>query len=329
MQKILNQDEIDALVQAAHGSSGKRGKANKTGPTVVDCDFRRAGQISNDHVRSMTMLHESMARNLTHSLGAYLRVVFEFNLVSLEQLRYSDALQLFPEVTYVASVKLEPLQAIAVVQVDLALAFPIIDLLLGGQGKPESQLRDITDIEEQILESVVKLICRELQTAWQPLGLEFTFDQRQNSAQVPRLMSPGEKVLAMSFEAQMPEVHGSLAIIIPSAASSALLRKLSQQWDRKAPRASIESGALIREKLLDCNVEMELALSPSRLPLSRFLGLSAGDLLVLQHNIENPAVVSVAGREMFAAVPVSKGRSRAAEILQRVSKPTIRSIGMQ
>ena len=43
-------------------------------------DVRHAGQIGREQLQVMTLLHESFARNLTHSLGAYLRVVFATTL---------------------------------------------------------------------------------------------------------------------------------------------------------------------------------------------------------------------------------------------------------
>ena len=106
--------------------------------------------------------------------------MFEANLVSVEQLSYGEFLQRVPEITYLAAVNVRPLEAVAALELDLALAFPIIDLLLGGRGKTDSEVREITEIEEQILESVVRIICREFQSAWQPLlEVEFIFDQRQ------------------------------------------------------------------------------------------------------------------------------------------------------
>ena len=49
--------------------------------------------------------------------------------------------------------------ALSVLQLDLSLAPPIIDLLLGGHGKA-GVTRELTDIEESIVTSVVELICR-------------------------------------------------------------------------------------------------------------------------------------------------------------------------
>jgi len=52
-------------------------------------------------------------------------------------------------------------------QFDLSIAFPLIDLLLGGEGKGSLEPREVTEIEEQLLECVVQIVCRQLGVAWQ------------------------------------------------------------------------------------------------------------------------------------------------------------------
>jgi flagellar motor switch protein FliM len=60
--------------------------------------------------------------------------------------------------------------------------------LLGGEGAGQPPSREITEIEEQVLETIMRIICRELQAAWQALSLEFQFEQRQQLGQVQQLM---------------------------------------------------------------------------------------------------------------------------------------------
>jgi flagellar motor switch protein FliM len=50
-------------------------------------------------------------------------------------------------------------------QLDLAIAFPLIDVRLGGEGAGQPPSREITEIEEQVIETVMRIICRELQSA--------------------------------------------------------------------------------------------------------------------------------------------------------------------
>jgi flagellar motor switch protein FliM len=130
MAKLLDQSEIDALFSAAQSS---RQPARPVAPkTVVPCNLRQANQLSADQVAAVTMLHESLARRLGNSLGAYLRVGFDINLVSAEELTYGEFVSRLPDLSYFASLRLMPIDARAVIQADLALAYPIVDLVLGG-----------------------------------------------------------------------------------------------------------------------------------------------------------------------------------------------------
>ena len=101
--------------------------------TLTACNFRQSARISKEQLRSVSQLHELFARNLTHSLGAYLRLAFEVNLVSAEQLNYGEFLQRIPEVTYLVSMTLRPMGVSAAIEIDLPLAFPIIDVLWEGR----------------------------------------------------------------------------------------------------------------------------------------------------------------------------------------------------
>ena len=136
MEKTLKQDEIDALFEAARSTTSQAGRS-EVRARVVPYNFSSAGQISNEQLRAISMLNDLFARNLTHNLAAWLRTRFQVNLVSAEQIQFNEFLLRIPEISYVASVRLEPLGALSVLQLDLALAPPVIDLLLGGDGRIE------------------------------------------------------------------------------------------------------------------------------------------------------------------------------------------------
>lgn len=321
MEKILNQEEINSLFSAAKkGASKPAGRP--TSSVVKECDFRQAGQLTKDQVKQVTSLHESFAPNLANSLGAFLRAGFQINLVAVEQLVYSEFLARIPEQTYFTTVLLMPIEELAAIQIDLALIFPMIDLLLGGTGLGVEEARDLTEIEQQIFESVMQIICRELQATWQmAVPLEFRLGERLQPAHIAGTMPSMERMLNLSFEMQVAETRGMLNLAFPGVASNLLLRKLSQQGMTRRRRTSTDAGARLRERLLDGQFDMTLELRRIPLRIGDVTDLQVGKVLPLGRALNEAMNLSMNGVPVFAGLPVSCGPRRGA-LLQEILPPS-------
>ena len=320
MDKVLNQEEIDAMVRVARG--GQAGATSPAQQVVQPWDIRQAGQIGSEQMRAINQLHEVFARNLTASVGAYLGIAFDCSLVSAEHLTYREFLQRLPETPYLASCDLLPVGAVAVLQLDLSVAFPVIDLLLGGEGKGGDLGREITEIEEQILESVMRIICRELQTSWQAIGLEFKFGQRATVAHAERLMVPEEKNLCLSLEVKMEETRGTLNLAVPAIVSNALLRKISADLSYQRPRSPVEARRRIEKRLLDASFRVELSTPDLSLFLQDLAGLTPGTVLSFPRSPFAPADLAVDGVRLCSAMPARVNSRRAARVLSLEPIPT-------
>jgi len=317
MEKMLKQDEIDALFRAARASSSEPAAGSGSASTVVAYNFARAGQISNEQLRAISMLNDLFARNLTHNLAAWLRSKFQVNLVSAEQILFSEFLMRIPEISYVCSVRLEPLGALSVLQLDLGLAPPIIDLLLGGNGR-EGPLRELTDVEEAIFGSVVEIICRELTSAWQSVGLSFSFEKRQMQTQVPRIMSVNEKTLCLTFEIRMPQGSGMLNLAFPAVVANTILRRLTSDWGRRHQHAS-ETRARIQAAARRIRLGGSVQLPSVRIAAREIESLRAGQVLDFRLSTAAKAEWRVGGQTLGTAEVVQHGGHRGARV-KRLSK---------
>jgi len=317
MEKTLKQDEIDALFQAARSSAPDTSRPEARA-RVAPYNFSSAGQISNDQLRAISMLNDLFARNLTHNLAAWLRTRFQVNLVSAEQIQFNEFLLRIPEISYVASVRLEPLGALSVLQLDLALAPPVIDLLLGGEGR-DGPLRELTDIEESILGSVVEIICRELTAAWQQVGLSFNFERRQMQTQVARIMAVTEKTLCLSFEIRMPHSSGLLNLAFPAVVANTILRRLTSDWGgrrRHAPDIQARIEAAARRIRFGGTLQLPTV----RLAASAIENLEPGSILRLDLPANTLPEWRVGGQTLCAAQAIRQGAYRAARMERRLGE---------
>jgi|SRR5579862_857307 len=316
MERVLTQDEINALVRAAQERGEKSSLEQRS---IKPCSFRQSGPLSGDQARTVTGLHEAFARNLSQSLGAYLRVLFEVTLVSVEQLAYSEFLERVPEVTYMISLQVPQMEATAALQIDHALVFPLVDILLGGKGLCEAPSREISEIEEQIMEGVSRIICNELSAAWTTFGCCPELGGRQNSAQMQRFLALTEKVLFLNFEIKLAEARGVMNLVFPMSISNTMLRKLSSDWSYGKTRPVSRTGRKLAEKMLDCSFPLTLGITTIKLPIPTLMGLAEDGICNLGISVRSPASLMVAGRPTFEANPVRHGRQRAAQLAERIA----------
>jgi len=318
LRKTLTQDEIDSLFSGAQARpDSSRRTASKS---VARCDLSHWNRLSENQIGAVGTLHGVFARRLSSSLGALFRVAFSMNLVSVEQMTYREFLGRLPELSYCAAIRVLPLDVQTAIQLDISLAYPIVDVVLGGSATAQVEARDLTEIEEQILETVFRLIVQDLRDSWAPiLALEFRFEQRQRNLQMQGMILPGEKILCLSFEMQIAEFSGNLAMVFPAVVASALLRRLAVQGSYSERTPSRESRRRMRERLLDCRFKTDLSLPASLLPIRRLLNLEPGEILLLPKRADEPIHLNVAGKPLFSAYPVGYGAQRAARISERLS----------
>jgi flagellar motor switch protein FliM len=316
MEKHLDQTEIDSMFAAVRSDAATElvppSQSAKAPLPAMPYNFSRAGQISKDQMQAISTVNDLFARNLTHNLGAWLRASFDVTLVSAEQMMYSEFTALLPELAYLCSVTLNPLDAIGAVQFDLALAAPIVDLLLGGPGRP-GEVREPTDIEDAILVSVMDVVVRELNLAWQTVGLAFALERRESDAQIGGLMPSSEKTLCVSFEVHMAGVQGSLNLCLPSVVLNTILRRLTAERERPKRRSG-DTRARLRQLMAASKFDAALQFPPMRLNAHELANLAPGKVLRLPLAAQSPAELRVAGQPIFHAMPVRLGERRGAQI---------------
>jgi flagellar motor switch protein FliM len=277
-------------------------------------------QMSPSQTRSITALQDTFSCGLGGALSAYLRATFEVKVAALEQISYSEFMKRLPEMAYLASLRIPSLGKPALLQADVPLVLQIVDMLLGGTGKEQLEVRDLTEIEGDVFESVGQLLCRELTSVWSTVcEVNFEFDERHKETQSLRLMPPSEKVLSVTFDVTLAEVQSKLTIGFPSALSAALLREAPTQMPYSEPSNSQKDRARLQELLLNSRLEAELILPPSPVSVREVFKLQPGSVLVLEVRAAEPIQLNVAGKNLFLAAPVGCGSQRGAQIQKLLS----------
>src|SRR5690606_26680362 len=100
------------------------------------------------------------------------RTVVRVDLISIDQLTYDEFILSVGRPTSLAVVNMSPLDGNAVVEMSLDMVFPIVDRVLGGRGAALPETRELTEIENRIVNRLVVMILDCWKRSWDQL-IEF------------------------------------------------------------------------------------------------------------------------------------------------------------
>ena len=308
MSRQLSQQEIDTVFQNIQD--------HKREAPAVKFDFRRPDRIPKSQVRAIHLLHDTFVRNLVSSLSAYLRSYLTVNLVSVEQLSYAEFLDGLPSSTCLVSLGLSPYDGNGVLELNPSLVFPILEMLLGGTGKSSAAIqRDITEIEQRLLDGLFRIILQDLREAWKSVTVvDFTIESMETEPQLLHLLAPNEAVVSIGIELRIGETVGMMNIAMPSIVIKMMRQKFDQQWSvRKTNASQSEQGRLLRI-LRQASLSVEARLEGPTLTVRDLLALKEGHVVLFDYPVERPIDLLVNGAHKFTGHVVSTGKKRACQV---------------
>jgi flagellar motor switch protein FliM len=305
LNRQLSQQEIDAVFQNMQD--------RKREIPAVRFDFRRPDRIPKSQVRAIHLLHDTFVRNLVSSLSAYLRSYLAVNLVSVEQLSYAEFLDGLPSPTCMVSLGLNPYDGNGVLELNPSLVFPILEMLLGGSGKSSIVIqRDITEIEQKLLDGLIRIILHDLREAWKVVtAVDFTVESMETEPQLLHILAPNEAVVAIGVEVRIGETLGMMNIALPSIVIKMMRQKFDQQWSMRKTRASEAEQFRVLRYLRDAGLTLEARLEGPTLTVRDLLVLEEGHLLTFDFPVERPIKLMVNGAAKYSGQIVSTGKKRA------------------
>lgn len=279
-------------------------------------DFKRPNRISKNVLQSLHFLHERYARNLALNLSAYLRTIADIVLLSVDQLSYAEFLMSLPETTCINVVEIMPQGGTLAFELNPTLVFAIIEKLMGGSSETPTQNREITVLEQHLIEGFIHMALRDLREVWQTIGeTNFVFDRGETSPQLVQIVAPNEIVVVIVFEVKIGQTSGMMNFCIPAIYLDPFAMELKQENRTDfTTRMTVEDYHRIDEVLANATAYIDADLAQRRLPIRDLLKLKQGDLVPLDKGVNEPVTIKVAGLPKFLAAFGSRKGKKAARV---------------
>ncbi len=326
MNEVLSQDEIDQLLTAI--SSGDVETEELAQPTesrkIKIYDFKRPDKFSKEQIRTVSIMHETFARLTTTALSAQLRSLVQVHVASVDQLTYEEFIRSIPNPTTLGVINMDPLKGSAILEVDPAITFAIIDRLFGGKGEGTKVTRDLTDIETTVMEGIIVRILGNMREAWsQVIDLRPRLGQIETNPQFAQIVPPSEMVVLVTLETKVGEVEGMMNFCIPYLTIEPIISKLSAQYWYSSVRrgATTENLNILRERLSTIAVPMIVEIGLMDLTVREVLSLNLGDVIRLpEANINDSMALRVGDRKKFWCKPGQIGNKLAVQVTGKIEE---------
>ena len=299
-EKILNQDEIDALIHGVDSGTVNTEPEPVAGE-VRGYDFKNQMRIVRGRMPTLEMINERFARLFRVSLYNLLRRAPEIAVSQVQMRKFSEYVHTLHVPTSLNIVKINPLRGTALFVLDPKLVFTVVDNFFGGNGRHvKIEGRDFTATEQRIIHMLLRNAFADLREAWSHVAsIEIEYLQSEINPNFANIVSPSEIVVVASFNIELDGGGGQLHVTVPYS----MIEPLRDVLDAGIASDRVEQDErwmhALREEINDADIELSSLLGTAQLSLGEMLNLKPGDVI--------PCDFSGKVTLLAEAVPVFRG----------------------
>ncbi len=319
MSKILDQDEVDALLR---GLSGGEIEAEsdilEDDSGVVVFDLSNQDRIIRGRMPVLEIINDRFARLASNALANAMRKRADVNPISIDMSKFGDFMRSLPVPTSINIFKLDPLRGNAILVVDSRLVFAMVESFFGGAGsQPKIEGRDFTPIEQAIISRVVRIALENMEESWTPVHeVHIELVRSEVNPQFAAIVPPSDVVVVVTFEVELENAIGSLIVCLPYATIEPIRSKLYASFQTERLEVDHAWIARFKERLMETPVEMVVRFGRSQITGRQLMSLKPGDILLLDNDEDDLLEAEVQGVRKFNGIPGQVKSNKAFQIVK-------------
>jgi flagellar motor switch protein FliM len=323
-QEVLNQEEVNALLNAV--DSGDVNTDAPANPEEVRLyDFQNDPGSMRVRMPAFDLINERLARSLRVSLFNLLRRPLEIAVMPLRSCKYADFAQGLALPCNLNLLRINPLRGSALLAMDPALVFCVVDNFFGGRGRQNSaEAREFAPTEMRVIQMLLRAAFNDMRDAWAPIAaIDIEHVKSEVNPSFAQIASPADPVVICGFQLALEGGGGDLHIVMPLS----MLEPIKDVLEAGASGAAVQDDrwlASLKEDIQDAQIELTTMLGHASVTLNQLVNLKPGDIIPC--DFSGKATVFAEGVPLFRG---SYGASRGQQSVrfeQRVKRPRTHAV---
>lgn len=317
--QILTQEEIDALLSAMERGDVDLDQEAKKDVKAAPYNLTSQNMMLRDQFSALEEVYDKFARMLRDTLSSALQRSMAVEFVSSEMIKYQEFITAFSSPTSCNVIRLEPLIGNALMCIESNLVFSLIDCMFGGDGKPVTQVREFTQIEQRMTKKFALDILAAFEHSWSTIyPIKIVLKKTETKPAFVQMVPPNDTMLIIVFAIKGQEFSGNFHVAIPYLMLEPIKEKLSPKYLREKDMEHTWRPQL-KELLKDTQVTIIAELGRTQQTVRELINLQVEDVIKLKAGPEDLISISVDQVPKYRGYPgVIKG-NRAIEIAKLIN----------
>ncbi len=289
--EVLSEEEVDALMDGvASGEVG--GEATVPEGEVIPYDLADQDRIVRGQLPVLEKIHAGFVRQFEEGLEQMLQRPVEVSEDGLQTVRTSDYIHSLSLPVSLNFIELPQLNGEALIAIDPAMVFTIVDIYFGGAGKHTNPVvgRDFTPTESRVIQLVLNQLLQDLAEAWEPvMPVTPKFTKSESDPEYSVLAGSRDMLVIAGFRMDLEESGGEFHIALPVSVIEPV-RDLLDGGLRKSKSGNQEDWLQdLQRNLQDAKVDLCGVIARTRTTLRDVLDMNPGDVIP----VSNPQEVTL------------------------------------
>ena len=260
--------------------------------------------LPDEWINVIQELHSSFAFHLSENMSEFFHEPVSIQLMSIEQELFSNYLLSLIHPTCLSVIDMSLCTKPIILEVNSAIAYAVINKMLGGDAKLPSVVQVMTNLEAAMLRKFLNLLLKQLSLEWASIEkTSFAIQELIPNASIHGIIANHHYSLISRFKVSFGSVQGLISLAIPCDN----LFTISEQIERLIPehaRNKIKTPVSWE----NINVQLTARLGQTQLSQEEIKSLKPGDILPLNTVTYAPIDVLFEGDLLWRGIPGLVGK---------------------
>ncbi|MBF0537991.1 MAG: flagellar motor switch protein FliM [Nitrospirae bacterium] len=318
MNKILSQDEIDALLKGVQAGAieTEAGAGEDIDAKIYDLTSQE--RIIRGRMPGLEIANERFARFFRNSISTIIMKFVDVNIHGVEMMKFSEFMKTLPLPSSINIFKMEPLKGYSLFVISAPAVFAFVEYFFGATTarNTKSEGRYFTPIEQRIIKKVVSMVLKDFALAWR--GLANVQPEHVGSEMNPQfvtIVTPTEVIIKVEVHIEVEDFTGKMYFCIPYSIIEPVKEKLYSGI--QAEKMEIDQRWInrLRDILLDSYVDVSVELGNMELTVEDLLSMRIGDVISVGKSLTDELVLKIEGIPKFKCITGVRRGAQAVKIL--------------